>query len=131
VDPTSSPTAAPATPGPVGTITGWSLVDGLGTVLIASLTEGQTISTVTYGTDLKVQAIVSTTNGPVGSVSLVVSNNGGGGSNTIWDKVAPFQTSNSFLSYASVKIKGTPLPSSTNQGNKGTEVELNLFIVNT
>jgi hypothetical protein len=60
----------------------------------------------------------------------VISNNGGGGSNTDWDRVPPFETNNSFLNYASVKIRGTPLPSSSNQGNKGTEVELNLLIVN-
>ena len=99
---------------------------------MASLQNGQTISTATYGTNLRIWALYSTALGPVNSISFAITNNGGGGSSNVWSKVAPnFETDNSFLKYALVNIRATPLPSGSNQGNKGIVAEINVAIVGT
>jgi hypothetical protein len=124
--------APPVGTGPVGNIIGFSLVDGGGNVLIPFLFQGQTINTAIYGTNLRVRALYLTIWGPVKSVNFDIDNNNGGGSSSIWSRPGPvFETDNRFLRFSSVSIKATPLPSDSNQGNKGVQVGLNLSIIGT
>ncbi|GAX11322.1 hypothetical protein FisN_15Lh252 [Fistulifera solaris] len=133
IAPQPTPVApSPVGTGPVGSIIGFSLVDGGGNVLIPFLFQGQTINTAVYGTNLRVRALYLTIWGPVNSVTFDIDNNNGGGSSSIWSRPGPvFETDNRFLRYSSVSIKAIPLPSNSNQGNKGVEVRLNLSIIGT